>query len=75
MKIKIHKKMTNISLKFKKYYFLGNIIVWGKYFLKYILSFILMLQLTTKLINIFSYFITTHSINSNKNYHSYCNPH
>ena len=25
MKIKIHKKMTNLSLKFKKYYFLGNI--------------------------------------------------
>ena len=70
MKIKIHKKMTNLSLKFKKYYFLGNIIVWGRYFLKYILSFILMLQLTTKLMNSNSYSITMSSIPNNKDYYS-----
>ena len=67
--------MTNLSLKFKKYYFLRNIIVWGRYFLKYILSFILMLQFTTKLMNMFSYSIITHSINNNKDYYSYRNPH
>jgi len=33
-----------------------------------------MLQLTTKLINMFSYSITTHFILSNKDYNSYCNP-
>ena len=43
MKIKSNKK-NNISFKFKKYYFLGNIIIRVRYFLKYILSFILMLQ-------------------------------
>ena len=40
MKIKNYKKLTNFSLKFKKYYFLGNIIIWARYFLKYILSLI-----------------------------------
>ena len=34
-----------------------------------------MLQLTTKLMNRFSYSITTHFIPSNKDYHSCCNPH
>ena len=34
------KKKTNLSFKFKKYYFLGNIIIWVKYFLKYILCLI-----------------------------------
>ena len=38
------------------------------------LSFILMLLLTTKLINKFNYYITTHFITSNKDYNSYCNP-
>ena len=47
MKIKNIQKITNISLKFKKYFFLENIIVWVRYFLKYILSLILMLQLTS----------------------------
>ena len=32
-----------------------------------------MLQLTTKLMNMFSYFITTHFIPGNKDYHSCCN--
>ena len=27
IKIKNHKKITNLSFKFKKYYFLGNIII------------------------------------------------
>ena len=40
------------------------------------LSFILMLQLTTKLMNMFSYSISIHFILSNKDYNScYCNPH
>ena len=34
-----------------------------------------MLQLTIKLMNKFSYFITTPFIPGNKDYHSYCNPH
>ena len=34
-----------------------------------------MLRLTTKLINMFCYSITTHFILSNKDYNSYCNPH
>ena len=34
-----------------------------------------MLQLTTKLMNRFSYLITTHFIFGNKDYHSYCNLH
>ena len=34
-----------------------------------------MLQLTTKLMNKFSYSITTHFIPGNKDYHSCCNPH
>ena len=34
-----------------------------------------MLQLTTKLMNRFSYSITTPFIPDNKDYHSYCNPH
>ena len=34
---KKHKKIANLSFKFKKYYFIGNIIIWVKYFLKYIL--------------------------------------
>ena len=38
-------------------------------------NFIQMLQLTTKLMNRFSYSITTHFIPGNKDYHSYCNPH
>ena len=45
MKIKNHKKITNLSFKFKKkYYFLENIIIWVRYFLKYILNFIIMLR-------------------------------
>ena len=35
----------------------------------------LILQLTTKLKNMFSNSITKHFIPSNKNYHSYCNLH
>ena len=34
-----------------------------------------MLQLTTKLMNRFSYSIITHFIPGNKEYHFYCNPH
>ena len=34
-----------------------------------------MLQLTTKLMNRFSYSITTHFIPNNKDYHSCCNLH
>ena len=34
-----------------------------------------MLQLTTKLMNMFSYSITTYFIPGNKDYHSCCNPH
>ena len=44
MKIKSYKKITSLFFKFKKYKFLGNNYM-SKYFLKYILSFILMLQL------------------------------
>ena len=33
-----------------------------------------MLQLTTKLMNKFNYFITTNFISNNKYYHSNCNP-
>ena len=40
-----------------------------------IISFILMLQLTIKLINRFSYSITSHFIPSNENYNFCCNPH
>ena len=39
-----------------------------------IFTFIIMLQLTTKLINRFSYSITTHFIPSNKDCNSCCNP-
>ena len=38
MKIKNHKKITNLSFKFKKYYFLGNIIM-SKIFPKIYLKF------------------------------------
>ena len=38
MKIKNHKKINNYSFKFKKYYFLGNIIM-SKIFLKIYLNF------------------------------------
>ena len=34
-----------------------------------------MLKLTTKLMNMFSYYITTHFISSNKDYNFYRNPH
>jgi len=34
-----------------------------------------MLQLTTKLMNMFSYSISIHFIPSIKDYNSYCNPH
>ena len=34
------KKITNLSFKFTKYYFLENIIICVRYFLKYILSLI-----------------------------------
>ena len=37
---KNQKKIINLSFKFKKYYFLRNIIIWVRYFLKYILSLI-----------------------------------
>ena len=47
----------------------------SKIFSKKILSFILILQLATKLMNKFSYSITIHFIPSNKDYDSYCNPH
>ena len=40
MKIKNHKKITNLFFKFTKYYFLENINIWVRYFLKYILSLI-----------------------------------
>ena len=40
MIIKNNNKITNPSFKLKKkIYFLGNIIIWIRYFLKYILSF------------------------------------
>ena len=52
---------TKIDLKF--YLFIG----WE--------GLILILQLTTKLMNKFSYSITTHFILGNKDYHSCCNPH
>ena len=61
--------------KFKKYYFLGNIIVWVTYILNYILSLILMSQLTTKLMNKFNSSTTTHFIPNNKTDHSYHNLH
>ena len=62
MKIKNYKKITNLSFKFKKYYFKENIIVWVIYFLKKILNFILILQFITKLMNMFNYSIITHFI-------------
>ena len=40
-----------------------------------IFTFIIMLQLTTKLMNMLNYSITTHFILSNKDYHSCRNPH
>ena len=40
-----------------------------------IFTFIVMLQLTTKLMNMLNYSITTHFINNNKDYHSCRNPH
>ena len=40
-----------------------------------IFTFIVILQLTTKLMNMLNYSITTYFIPSNKDYHSYCNPH
>ena len=39
------------------------------------ISFILMLKLTTKLVNKFSYYITTHFITSNKDYNFCRNSH
>ena len=39
-----------------------------------IFTFVIMLQLTTKLMNILNYSITTHFIHSNKDYHSCRNP-
>ena len=48
----------------------------SKIFLKIdIFTFIIMLQLPTKLMNILNYSITTHFIPSNKYYHSHRNPH
>ena len=43
----------------------------GKIFPKINIKF----QLTTKLMNRLSYYITTHFITSNKYYNSYCNSH
>ena len=40
-----------------------------------IFTFIVMLQLTTKLMNMLNYSITIYFIPSNKDYYSYCNPH
>ena len=40
-----------------------------------IFTFIVMLQLTTKLMNMLNYSITTHFIPSKKDYHFYRNPH
>ena len=59
MKIKNNQFLFQIK---KKNYFLGNII------LKYIVYFIIILQLTTKFINILNYSITTYPINSNKKF-------
>ena len=47
----------------------------SKIFLKINFKFYLMLQLTIKLMNTFSYSITTHFILSNKNYNFYYNSH
>ena len=48
----------------------------SKIFLKIdIFTFIIMLQLTTKLMNMLNYSIKTHFIPSNKDYHSHHNPH
>ena len=47
----------------------------SKIFSKKILSFILILQLITKLMNKFIYSITIHFIPSNKDHDSYCNSH
>ena len=40
-----------------------------------IFTFIIMLELTTKLMNMLNYSITTHFILSKKDYHFYRNPH
>ena len=75
MKIKNHMK-NNSSLSlifFKKNYRKFNCM--SKIFPKIdIFTFIVMLQLTTKLMNMLNYSITTHFIHSNKDYHSYRNP-
>ena len=47
----------------------------SKIFSKKILSFILILQITTKPTNIFSYSITTYFIPNYKSYNSNFNPH
>ena len=62
MKIKNYNKKKLISLKFKKILYFKKYNCMSKIFLKWILSFILMLQFTNKLMNKFNYFITTYFI-------------
>ena len=74
MKIKNHmKNNSSLSLIFFLIYRKFNCM--SKIFPKIdIFTFIVMLQLTTKLMNMLNYSITTHFIHSNKDYHSYRNP-
>ena len=76
MKIKNHmKNNSSLSLIFKKKNY-RKFNCMSKIFPKIdIFTFIVMLQLTTKLMNMLNYSITTHFINSNKDYHSCRNPH
>ena len=73
---KKYQKITNLTLKYKEYYFLGKYNFMSKIFPKIYLKFYYNItsHLTTKLMKMYSYFITIHFISNNKNYNSYYNP-
>ena len=62
MKIKNYNKKNSFLLNLKNILYFKKYNCMSKIFLKYILSFILILQFTNKLMTKFNYFITTHFI-------------
>ena len=76
MKIKNHMKINSSLSLILKIIFYRKYNFMIKIFHKIdIFTFIVMLQLTTKLMNMLNYSITTYFIHSNKDHHSCCNPH
>ena len=74
MKIKNHKLITILSFKFKKkkiyiyIYILGNIVIWVKHFLKYILILKKKKNAFIPLYSGFNNYVISKQMNSNKYY-------